>query len=83
MEQPVKHEKWTARGAVVVKVGALLSVLSIIAVVGTHFPTHDAAGAAAPPAAVSSSPAQVDVPYYFPSQYKLNAPEPGEPVPTF
>lgn len=91
MEEHIRHarpeEGWTTRGALVVKVGALLTVLSVIAVAGTHLPITDEAMLDQPTAATTpataTSPAAPGGTTYFPSQYQLNAPEPGEPVPTF
>ncbi len=92
MEEHIRHarpeEGWTTRGALVVKVGALLTVLSVIAVAGTHLPITDEAMLGQPSAnaktpATATNPAAPGGTTYFPSQYQLNAPEPGEPVPTF
>lgn len=82
MTKPVKNDDWANRGALAVKAGAMLSVLSVIAVIAAHAPTGAEDRGATAPVAASSAPADAK-PYYFPSQYELNAAEPGEPAPTF
>ena len=85
MEERIKNrrndESWEARGATVVRVGALLTVLSVIGLAETHLPRHTDATIGR--SAAASSAATTEATPYFPSQYPLNAPEPGEPAPTF
>ena len=76
----VDHNDWAVRGARAVKAGALFSMLSLIALVGTHVPMEDPAMPEAQSVAQAAPQATA---YYFPAQYELNAPEPGEPAPTF
>lgn len=83
MKMPGNNEDWAKRGEVAMKAGAMLSVLSIIAVVVTHATVR-----LEDPEAIVEAPAVSTVaeqkPYYFPSQFELNAPaNSGEPAPTF
>ncbi|MEP6656809.1 MAG: hypothetical protein ABJC33_06210 [Betaproteobacteria bacterium] len=84
MNRQSKRKDWAESGAMAVKAGAILSVLSFIAVVATHAPgnVEELPAAAASSSAAASTEAS-GKPYYFPSQYELNAGEPGEPAPTF
>ncbi len=86
MEERITNRRndgsWEGRGAAVVKVGALLTVLSVIGFAGTHLPGHDEATIGQASTTAFSATA-TDATPYFPSQYQLNAPEPGEPAPTF
>ncbi len=82
------NDEWADRGAVALKAGAYLSVLALVAVIATHGPmiadeaSIEAAAAADTP--VTSAPAATDTrPYYFPSEYTLNAPDTDEAAPTF
>ena len=84
MNEQSKRKDWAESGAMALKAGAILSVLSFIAVVATHAPGSVEEMPA--PAASSAAPPGTEVsgkPYYFPSQYELNAGEPSEPAPTF
>lgn len=94
MTKPVNSENWKTRVAVALKAGTMLSVLSVIAVVALHGPgaTQEGEATMAAPIAMAApttaAPATTaappeTTPYYFPSQFKLNATEPGESVPTF
>lgn len=83
MKMPGNNEDWAKRGEVAMKAGAMLSVLLIIAVVVTH-----ATVSLQDPEATVDAPAVSAVteekPYYFPSQFELNAPpSSAEPASTF
>ncbi len=91
------NHHWADRGANALKAGVFLSVLALIALIATHAPkiadeatietvtaATTSAPATTPTARAAATPKEDAKPYYyFPSEYQLNAPEPGEPVPTF
>lgn len=73
------------------KIGALLCVSIVIAVASLRNPTIDesnvlsSATAATPTSNAGTKPdtGGEAKTYYFPSEYELHAPEPGDPIPTF
>jgi hypothetical protein len=73
-------EQWTQTGGFAMKMSAMLTVLALVAIVVGHSPQGIDVADSAPAATAQSSNAPFE---YFPSQYELNAPEPGEPAPTF
>ena len=83
----LNHHDYTQAGVVALKTGTLLTIISFIAVMGTHLQVVDEATVMAPVA--SMAPAVVapagETPYvYFPAQYdEAHAPDGGATPATF
>ena len=77
-------KSWTERSGLAVRVGSMLSVLALVAVVASGPTAAGMAEMGAAPTA-SATTATATTPFeYFPAQYELNAPEAaGEAAPTF
>ena len=87
----LNHRDYTNAGVVALKTGTLLTVISFIAVMGSHVQVVDEATVLAPvsstaqaaSAVSTSAPAETSY-VYFPSQYdEEHAPDSGDASPTF
>ena len=85
----LNHHDYTQAGVVALKTGTLLTIISFIAVMGTHLQVVDEATVMAPVASTAPAAARVvapagETPYvYFPAQYdEAHAPDATD-APTF
>lgn len=83
----IDKEEWARRGQVALKLGATLSVLSLVAIMATHAPRDVAdATVTAPEVAAAKATPNPAMPdgklYYMPGEYELHAPASAEEQPS-